>query len=116
MIRAFKTKYGNRKTTCRQSHPHDSKLEASVCDQLHLRMRIGEIRSIELQDSVYLTDAKIRYVADFKCLAFNGEIFWVEAKGYPTAVWALKRRLWRVYGPGKLEIHTSKKVEVLKVF
>lgn len=84
-----------------------------MCDQLHLRMKVGEIRSIELQDSVYLTDAKIRYVADFKCWSISGDIFWVEAKGYPTASWALKKRLWRYYGPGKLEIHMSKGVETI---
>jgi hypothetical protein len=76
-------------------------------------MKVGEIRSIELQDSVYLTDARIRYVADFKCLAYTGEIFWVEAKGYPTASWALKKRLWRYYGPGRLEIHMSKGLETI---
>jgi hypothetical protein len=69
-----------------------------------LRVKAGEIKSIQHEDHIYLTDARIGYVPDFRCEAINGESFWVEAKGYEAPVWPLKKKLWRFYGPGLLEI------------
>lgn len=84
----------------------DSKLEKAVYDILWLRERAGEIKIICQQSSVYMTKARIQYIADFKCLDVSkDEEFWVEAKGFPTRDWRLKRRLWLSgYGPGRLEI------------
>jgi len=31
--------------------------------------------------------------------------FWVEFKGFETASWRIKRKLWLHYGPGPLEIY-----------
>lgn len=96
-------KYGARKDH-RAGHSFGSKLEASVFDVLDLRMKAGEIISIQVQDSVYLTDADILYKPDFKVTLSDGSYVWVEAKGFKTPVWAIKKRLWKVYGPGVLEV------------
>jgi hypothetical protein len=82
-----------------------SKLEASVYGLLKFREKAKEIEILQCQDHVYLTDARILYVADFKCRwTKTGEFLWVEAKGYETSDWRLKLRLWKAYGPGQLEI------------
>jgi hypothetical protein len=82
-----------------------SKLEASVYALLKLREKAKEIEILQCQDHVYLTDARILYVADFKCKWLkNGEIFHVEAKGFETPEWRIKLRLWKHYGPNSLEI------------
>lgn len=82
-----------------------SKLEASVYQLLCLRQKAGEIHSIQCQDHVYLSRARIHYIPDFKCLdAKTKQYFWVEAKGYANDRWPTKKKLWKFYGPGRLEI------------
>lgn len=81
-----------------------SKLEAAVYDILYLRMKAGEFSEIQQQDTVYLTDAKIAYKPDYKCIKSDGIAFWVEPKGFETPEWRIKRRLWMHYGPGDLEV------------
>lgn len=81
-----------------------SKLEAAVYDMLILRQKAGEILEITPQNHVKLTRAKILYIADFHCKLPDGSSLWVEAKGMATPVWGIKRRLWKFYGPGPLEI------------
>jgi hypothetical protein len=95
-------KYGNTKTSL-DGYSFSSKLEASVYSLLLLQ---PFVKVLQVQDHVYLTDARILYIPDFKCLKTDtGEIYWVEAKGYSTDVWAIKRRLWKHYGPGRLEVY-----------
>lgn len=94
-------KYGAKK-----SGNFPSKLEASVYNLLLVRETIGEIKDIKRQVQVYLTDAKILYKPDFSFVYIKtGETRWCEAKGFKNPVWAIKRRLWAHYGPGKLEIY-----------
>jgi len=82
-----------------------SKLEASVYDLLRLREKSGEIEDIRCQHTVYLTDARIAYIVDFSALiSGSNDRIYIEAKGYETAVWRIKRRLWINYGVGHLEI------------
>lgn len=82
-----------------------SMLEAMVYLILKDRQRKGELKILQTQDHVYLTDAEIEYIPDFKCLDLRTqEIFWVEAKGFANERWPIKKRLWKYYGPGKLEI------------
>lgn len=93
-------KFGAKKT-----NGFASKLEHAVYLILKLRERAGEIELLMTQSRVQLSDAKIVYIPDFKCkLIETGEVFWVEAKGHETPEWKLKKRLWQVYGPGRLEI------------
>lgn len=101
-------KYGSNKVIF-ENRSFASKLEAALYAQLRLREKAGEIKDIATQVKVYLTAARIGYIADF-CF-FDSTLnqpVWAEAKGYPTESWAIKKRLWSAgYGPGRLEIYTG---------
>lgn len=97
-------KYGNTHTGA-DGHSFHSKLEASVYQILKLREKAGELEILQTQDHVYLSQARIGYVPDFRCRYLaNGALFWVEAKGFETEKWPMIKKLWRFYGPGPLEI------------
>ena len=97
-------KFGNKKVSM-DGFSFGSKLEAAVFSIIKNREASGELKFLQVQDHVYLTDARILYIPDFKCEdAKTGDHFWVEAKGFETPEWRIKRRLWEHYGPGKLEI------------
>lgn len=94
-----------------------SQLEAAVFNLLELREKAGEIYDIQHQDHIYLTDARICYIPDFKFFCrFTNDYVWAEAKGFETDVWKIKKRLWQYYGPGKLEIYkgTAKKIKLIE--
>lgn len=77
---------------------------------LYLRQleRSGTIKILDLQDKVYLTHAKILYKPDFKIMDLTiDKIVWIEFKGKETASWAIKKRLWKYYGPGPLRIYKA---------
>lgn len=98
-------KYKNIRVEDEDGNPFPSKLERSVSNLLKLREKAGEIKIERQQARIHLTDAELLYIADFEC--FNtktGEVFYVEAKGLETAVWRIKRNLYRFYGPAPLEI------------
>jgi predicted nuclease of restriction endonuclease-like RecB superfamily len=95
-------KFGNKKTNV-AGHWFDSKLEASFYQELLLREKAQEISDIKSQVAVYLTDAKILYKVDFTYQE-SGKTIYAEVKGFRTAVWAIKKRLWKHYGPGELRI------------
>ena len=66
----------------------------------------GEIADLKCQQTVKLTDAEIKYIADFSFIdPKTGERVFAEAKGFPTPEWKLKKRLWEYYGPGTLMIY-----------
>jgi hypothetical protein len=85
----------------------DSILEADLFGHLMLLSHAGEISLVERQPKVYLTTARILYKPDFSAIEVrSGERIWFEAKGFETAVWRLKLRLWKAgYGPGRLRIY-----------
>lgn len=86
-----------------------SKLEAAVYQILKLRERAGEIEILATQESIYLTTERLCYKPDFTALdKTTGERFWIEAKGIETQAFRDRKRLWRGYGPGKLEIWKGK--------
>ena len=97
-FRAVKTKVGDK--------TFPSKLEAATYNMLLTLLRTGEIISIECQSKVYLTDAKILFIVDFKCTRQDGSVYWVESKGKPLPSYQIKRRLWIAgYGPGELQVY-----------
>ena len=101
-------KIGNTRKTCELGHSHRSKLEASVCQIIQLFQKSGETELLQIEDHVYLSKARIGYVVDFKCKQIStGDIYWIEAKGYPNDTWPIKKRLWKHYGPGPLHIYTG---------
>jgi len=84
----------------------DSMLEAAVFDVLRLEETLGEIELTSFQKTIYLTDARIQYRPDFEYKDLkNGLLTYVEAKGFETPSWRIKRKLWISYGPGKLIIY-----------
>lgn len=93
-------KYGSQKTEL-DGHSFSSKLEASVYGLLKA---LG-YEVLQCQDHVYLTDARILYIPDFKFKDNEGQICWGEAKGFEKPEWRIKRRLWQYYGPGPLHIY-----------
>lgn len=105
MTWAKRSKFGNRKSIDTAGRSFDSGLERSVFAILELQRRAGEIDKIQQQDTVRLSAAGIIYKPDFKIWPVLGDIYWVEAKGFETPEWRLKRRLWKAYGPGSLVIY-----------
>lgn len=108
----FKAKYKNKKVH-HAGYSFASQFECAVFNLLLLREKAGEIRDIQCQDHIYLTEARICYIPDFKFVDLQTNNFaWAEAKGFETDVWKIKKRLWEHYGPGRLEIYkgNAKKV------
>lgn len=82
-----------------------SQLEASVWSLLKMAQKTGEIRGLKRYSTVHLTDAKISWKVDFEFYsAITGEKIWAEAKGAEQPDFRIKLKLWRVYGPGELQI------------
>ena len=94
--RAKKIEYGH--------HSFASQFEAAVYQWLQLREKNKEISELRCQETIYLTKARIIYKPDFSFIE-NSEKRFVEAKGFETPEWRIKRRLWGSYGPGPLEIY-----------
>lgn len=66
----------------------------------------GYIEGLQRHGSVRLTEAKISYKPDFQAFhkEFQAQVYY-EAKGVETERWCLVKRLWKVYGPGRLFIY-----------
>jgi len=57
-----------------------------------------------MQPNVHLTDAKILMIPDFVVFDMLADRdIYHEYKGVETAVWRIKRRLWKCYGPAPLK-------------
>jgi len=111
-----KKKYGNTKV---ESHGYtfDSRFEQAVFSTLSLRERAGEIRGLRHHpDTVYLQDiprARIGYRPDYRWEnSETGETEWVEAKGFFTEVFNLKKKLWIANGPGTLFIWVGRSTAI----
>ena len=98
-------KYGAKKCGYK-GQVFDSKGERACYLYLCAQELAGEIRIVGNQETVKLTKAKIAYRADFKIFdnQLNQEV-WIEFKGCETAVWKIKKRLWKHYGPGILRVY-----------
>ena len=72
---------------------YDSKLEAAYAQQLDIRLKLGEIESIERQVKLDLrvNGKHLRnYYIDFKETYPDGSIVYTEVKGFPTELWKMK--------------------------
>ena len=99
------SKMGNTRAVCPLGHSHRSQLEIAVCQITDLQVKAGELELIRAEDTLYLSRAKIKYISDFKCRDLKtNEIFWREAKGFENDRWPIIKKLWSVYGPGRLEV------------
>lgn len=102
--RRIRNKAGNTRTKT-DGYSFASKLEAAVYQILKLREKAGEIEIIKTQNIIELTEAKIKWRADFLCEYLpSRERFLVEAKGYEDLRWAVIYKLLGFYCHHKVEI------------
>lgn len=96
-----KSKYSSAKTDI-DGIRFDSKKEAEFYAELKLREKVGEITHLRLQPRYLLQEAfrhegkqyrEIEYVADFEYIE-NGITVVVDVKGFRTAVYMIKRKLF----------------------
>ena len=93
------------------NHKHDSKAESNYCDQLGRDKNVIEIID---QPKVYMTLAKILYKPDFH-VTTKDSTYYVDVKGMRTAVFQIKMRLWKKYGPvgSRLMIVSGNKTQLV---
>lgn len=96
-----KSKYSSAKTDV-DGIRFDSKKEAEFYAELKLREKAGEISDLRLQPRYLLQEAfkhegkqyrEIEYVADFEYIE-NGVTVVVDVKGFRTAVYMIKKKLF----------------------
>lgn len=80
-----------------------SQLELSVLALYRLMERKGEISDLRHQVQTYFTEAAIGWRLDMSFMR-DGVQWYGEAKGVETEGYLIKKKLWRVYGLGPLEI------------
>ena len=98
-----KTNKYNAKVAKAGGRRFDSEFECSVYAVLQRQERVGEITNLRHQHQVRFTDAGITWRLDFS-FTRDGAQWFAEAKGLETEAYLIKKKLWRVYGIGPLEI------------
>jgi predicted nuclease of restriction endonuclease-like RecB superfamily len=112
--RKIRQKYGAKRVET-DGYSFASGLEARVYEEMKLRQAAGELEILQNQPRVNVSgcdreDSKVVYIPDFKVKDLQtGEEFYVEAKGFETCCWKIKKRLWKAHGIGKLEIYKGNK-------
>ncbi len=87
-------------------YSYASKLEAGLHGQLLLEEKAGLITVEQVQDTIYLSEARIKYIADYRIFdRALGEHVWCESKGFENDRWPIIKKLWAFYGPGRLRIY-----------
>lgn len=97
------SKYRAKRTVTADGASFPSRLEARRWEQLQLLEASGLLTNLSRQPKVLLTDAEIVYHPDFRYTE-GGRTVFEETKGLDTEGWLIKRKLWRVYGPGVLRV------------
>lgn len=87
------SKYRAKKTEI-DGHKFASQLEANYYCELKVLQRIGEVCSIQLQPK-YQLQGGITYIADFLVTYADGRQEIVDCKGVKTAVYTLKKKLFK---------------------
>lgn len=101
-----KAKYDQKTSITSDGHAFASNFERRTYEFLKLLVAAGELRDLETQCSVYLTTERVHFIPDFSAWDVGlGEKVWLEAKGFETPVYRIKRRLWKGYGPGRLRVY-----------
>lgn len=105
-----RSKYSSAKTNI-DGIRFDSKKEAEFYAELKLREKAGEISRLRLQPRYLLQEAfkyegkqyrEIEYIADFEYVE-NGETVVIDVKGFKTAVYMLKKKLFLYKYGGKVK-------------
>ena len=104
MIKSFfnpnKSKYKNKSCRCLQGHIHRSRFEAQVCNNLHFEYKESIKKGLckietEKRFDMIVSDIKIcSHYVDFLIVFKNGDKIAVEAKGFATPVWKIKKKLF----------------------
>lgn len=81
----------------------DSKAESEYYSYLKMLELSRRLNILELQPTVFLTDARLVMRLDFLIYDERGKV-WIDVKGFETPVFKIKKRLWKHYGPGRLEL------------
>lgn len=94
---APRSKYGNRRVEFK-GRMYDSQREANEAAKLQILADVGRIKDYEEQKRIVLVpgNGKLRpiiYVADFYYVDLDGAPHVLDAKGYKTPVYRLKRRM-----------------------
>lgn len=108
---AKKSKYGSKKTSCKNGHIHDSAKEAARCDTLHRFLAIGKIKGLEIQREFVLIPARkysggkqkngmqneraLKYRSDFVYYLTTGQMVVEDCKGYRTKEYIQKRKMFK---------------------
>lgn len=66
-----------------------SKAEAAYAAKLDLLIRAGEVR-FYLEQVKFKLPGKVKYLLDFQVIKTNGEIEWIDVKGFMTPISKLK--------------------------
>lgn len=105
-----KSKYSSAKTNI-DGITFDSKKESEFYAELKLREKAGEISHLRLQPRYLLQEAfrydgkqyrEMEYVADFEYVE-DGKVVVVDVKGFKTAVYMLKKKLFLYKYGDKIE-------------
>lgn len=82
-----------------QGEEFDSKRELDTYHALEAARVAGQFRAVVRQVSMRLPGTKRRMRIDFMVVEPNGSIRWLDAKGYATPEWKLKRdQVEQAYG------------------
>ncbi len=107
-------KYRNKRTTCRQGHSHQSKAEATRCNELALMLEFGHINSYESQPSrIALTPGgNITYRPDFVVTDNMSRTWYEDVKSPATDKardWRRTIKLWEEFVIQPLHIRYMRK-------
>lgn len=100
----FRKKSSGPKIKATKTNGFASKLENSVHEILLKRQADGEIKDIRIQHTYEIVKG-LRWKVDFSfedCA--TGQRIYCEAKGFPTDVYKLKLRMYKIHGKHRLEI------------
>lgn len=92
----------NAKSSTYNGHTYHSAREAQYAFELDIRVRAGELREWKRQVPIdlYVNGMKIcTYTIDFLEIDKNGGEVWTEVKGFETADWRLKWKLFEALYP-----------------
>lgn len=79
-----------------------SKKEARYFQELQARVHLGEVKYFLRQVPFHLQGG-VKYVVDFMEVWTNGQIHYVDVKGFKTETYRIKRRLVEASYPVKIE-------------
>lgn len=91
-----KNKFNAKKQTY-NGNKFDSTFEAKVAEDLDWRLKAGELIEVKRQVKVPLIVNGVticNYYLDFRTVDKHGQVNYIEAKGFETQLWVLKKKLF----------------------